>query len=318
MVTREGLFYVLNAVLDRYINIMNKTYFSNPDMLPTITKDAEKEFEQLSGYNQIIKDNKNKMLEIKTTVSILGEIKDAVDKLNTELETNKKTEEQYEEALKFQINTFGRLSANMVNGDDIAAANDLAQQIVLKKDHIYKNLLKGPYGCEADLEKIGSSLPFPSAGGAIGQASDDWKNYNVNSVKRMTYPFPIIYDYNEIPAGTKIPDPWNSGYDENKLPKMPTERKYDKYGPGFLSFVYFATSYASNNDNTYSGSERLQLGDLIYNHNSGGQGGEHVFDWVSLGKSGNIERSTQSKNGKTFTNDFQRGGGLFEKTIGVY
>ena len=111
--------------------------------MPTIANEAEKEFNQLPGYNQIIKDNKNKMLEIKTTVSILGDIKDEVDKLNTDLETNQKTEEQYEEALKFQINAFGRLSASMVNGDDIAAADDLAKQIIAKKDYYIQKSLKG-------------------------------------------------------------------------------------------------------------------------------------------------------------------------------
>ena len=108
--------YVLNTVLDRYINIMKKPIFQVQICCLQSAKEAEKEFNQLPGYNQIIKDNKNKMLEIKTTVSILGDIKDEVDKLNTDLETNPKTEEQYEEALKFQINAFGRLSASMVNG----------------------------------------------------------------------------------------------------------------------------------------------------------------------------------------------------------
>ena len=58
MSSNEGLFFVLNEMLNRYIKIMRKTYFSNPDMLPTIAKEAEKEFNQLPGYSQIIKDNK--------------------------------------------------------------------------------------------------------------------------------------------------------------------------------------------------------------------------------------------------------------------
>lgn len=305
MMSSEGVSYVLNLVLDRYINIMNKTYFSSPDILPAITNEAKKEFEQLPGYNQIIKDNKNKILEIKTTVSILGEIKDKVDKLNAQLETNKKTEEQYEEALKFQINAFGRLSASMVNGDDIAAADDLAKQIVLKKDYLYKNLLKGPYGCEAFLENQANIKPFPSAGSEVKLADYDWNKFNVNSVQRMTYPFPTLYDYNEITAGATIPDPWNSGYDEDKLPKMPSsENKYNEYGPGFLSFVRFTSTFGSLSTQLYNGSERLQLGDLIYDHDPCGESG-NTCDIINktLGKSEwNGGRDTK----------------VFETTIGVY
>ena len=307
MSSQEGLFYVLNSTLDRYINIMNKTYFSSPDMLPTISAEAEKEFNQLPGYNQIIKDNKNKILAMKTTVSILGDIKNAVDDLNNQLESGQISNDEYENKLKPQINAFGRLSADMVNGDDIAAADDLAKQIVLKKDYIYKNLLKGPYGCEAWLENKTNIKPFLSAGPGIEQTWDDWSNFNVNSVKRMTYPFPIIYDYNQIPAGATIPDPWGSGYDSGKLPKMPIENGYDKWGPGFLSFVYFAASF--NGNHTYGGSERLHLGDIINNYEPCGENVGPVcnYTWVSLGKSNYFHEPPHG--------DLQ---GLFEKTIGIY
>ena len=327
MATSDGFSYAINGVLDRYIKIINKTYFSSPDILPPITKESEKEFNQLSGYIQIIDDNKDKMLEIKTTVNILGEIKDKVDKLNTQLEDgydengNVFTEEQYEEALKFQINAFGRLSAGMVNGDDIANANDLAQQIVLKKDYIYKNLLKGPYGCEAFLENQANIKQFPSAGSGVKQSDYDWNKYNINSIKRMTYPFPIIYDYNILAKGDSIPDPWTNcsvinppKSCNNKMPTKDSYDKYDKYSPGFLNFVHFSAIYDcgggkakpgeicdnSPRTNTYNGSERLSLSGLINDFAPGYQDERRDFSNVSVGEFG------------------PWGGGPFEKTIGVY
>lgn len=305
MMSSEGLSFVLNRVLDRYINIMKKTYFSSPDMLPTIAKDAVKEFYQLPGYNQMIKDNKEKILEIKTTVSILGEIKDAVDKLNTEYPDGG---DEYESQLKTQINAFGRLSASMVNGDDISAADDLAKQIVLKKDYIYKNLLKGPYGCEAFLENQANIKPFPSAGPGVMQASNDWNNYNINSVKRMTYPFPIIYDYNNLTKGETIPDPWTDCNVKNPPEscnnKMPDNNQYDKYGPGFLSFVRFTSTFGTLNTQLYNGDERLRLGDLIYDHDPCGESG-NTCDIVNrtLGKS----KWNEGRDAK-----------VFETTIGIY
>ena len=207
----------------------------------------------------------------------------------------------------------------MVNGDDIAAADDLAKQIVLKKDYIYKNLLKGPYGCEKDLEK--EQKPFPSAGPGVKQATNDWSNYNVNSVQRMTYPFPIIYDYNKIPAGTTIPDPWNSGYKPEDLPKMSDENMYEKYGPGFLSFVYFNAVYDRRggtrfeNDNStdgrtyaYSGSERLSLDGLVNNFSPCFEDERRNCSSVSVGR-GNYKPDFAIE---------QLTDGLFEKTIGVY
>lgn len=314
MANAEGFFYVINSIFDKYIKIMNKTYFSSPSLLPEITKEAAGEFEKLSGYNQIIKNNNNKILSMKTTINILEEIKDAVEKLNTQLEVgqdsegNLFTETDYEEALKFQINTFGRLSASMVNGDDIASADDLAKQIVTKKNFIYKNLLKGPYGCEAFLQNKANIKSFPSAGSLVAFKNNDWNNYDINSVQRMTYPFPIIYDYNSLSKGSTIPDPWKSGYNVSEIPKMPTENQYDKYGPGFLSFVNFSSTFDSNGKriHDFNGAERLDLTYLVNNHNPGFEDGRLEFEWVSLGKS-------LIKPGVTW-----RGDGFFEKTIGIY
>ena len=52
----------MNGLLDRYIQIMNKTYFVNPEMLPTVAKEAATDFNQLTGYGQMIKIMKTKYL----------------------------------------------------------------------------------------------------------------------------------------------------------------------------------------------------------------------------------------------------------------
>ena len=308
MTTSEGVSYVLNSVLNRYVAIMNKTYFSSPDRLPSITKEAANDFDQLPGYNQMIKDNNDKIISMKSIVGTLGDIKDAVDNLNNQLDTNQISNDDYENELKTQIYAFGRLSASMVNGDDIASASDLVEQIIAKKNRIYNNLLKGPYGCEAFLQNLDnvstSEKNFPSAGSGVKQPTEDWNNYNVNSVARMTYPFPILYDYNNFDKGAPLPDPW--GYnkkctekDTTGCYKMPAENQYDKYGPGFLSFVHYTAVYPPGPDNIYDGAERLPLDGLIYNYQPDDQSAPSTSAHMPLGNS----------------KDY---GGLFEKTIGIY
>ena len=268
-----GLMQVFNKILNRYINIMNKTYFSSPEILPNIAEEAALNFNQLVGYSQMIKNNEDKISFLKTTVNILGEIKSAVDELNLELESGQITEEEYENNLKPQINAFGRLSSSMVNGSDIADADNTSKQIVDKKNYIYDNLLKGPYGCETFLADPNNIKNFPS----VGTGNNDWGKYNVNSVKRMSYPFQIFYDYNKFENGAALPDPWTS-CDTSNPPescnnKMPITG--NTLGPGFLSFVLFSNYNAAE-------AERLDITDLVDNY--------HQVQDVPLGKLGQDDR----------------------------
>ncbi len=254
ILSKQGVSNVINAVFDRYVNIMNETYFSSIDILPAAAKEAASAFNQSNGYLRIIEKNQEKTVSLKNTVKILGEIKEKIDLLNLEFPDGG---EDYEEKLKSEINAFGRVSASMVNGDDIARADNILKQIIDKKDYIYKNLLKGPYGCEADLMK--PAKPFPSPKGTVLEPALDWKNFNVNSVKRMDYPFEIMYDYNLFSKGSSLPDPLNATkiYDN----KMPSQNQYDTYGPGFLSFVVFSTEESSSH--VERGPERLKIHDLV-------------------------------------------------------
>ncbi len=309
--SKQGAVQVLNTILNRYIGIMNKTYFSSPEILPTVAKEAAANFNQLAGYGAMMKNNEDKIASLKNTVNILGDIKNEVGKLNTQLEAGKDekgglfTETDYEGALKAQINTFGRLSASMVNGDDIASADNLLKQIIDKKDYIYKNLLKGPYGCEAEIE-ADSKKPITELA-EQEKFSIPWSGwYDVNSVKRMTYPFPILYDYNVITRGTDIPNPWGKEASYCALHptdslcvkiKMPTKNDYDTYGPGFLSFILFTAEGLKDDKDAFRGTERLKIHDLVPQHD------DENYRYRAVGN-----RKTEG----LFV------GGPFETIIGVY
>ncbi|MFA6000047.1 MAG: hypothetical protein WC783_03675 [Candidatus Paceibacterota bacterium] len=205
--TKDGAVQTLNITLERYIDLAHEIF--NPKVLPDVYKEASTEFYKLKGYAQMMKNNEDAIAETKKTVATLGDIKDKIDDLNQRYPEGG---DDYEKELREQISVFARLSANMVNGDDIAGADNLLKQIRDERDYIYNDLLKGPYGCEKDLETGKQNLPA-----------------NLYSTKRMTYPFPLIYTY-DIPAGGNIPDPWKSGYN-NKTNVQAT----NTIGPGFLS-----------------------------------------------------------------------------------
>lgn len=294
--SKTGAVGVLNTVLDRYTIMINQIY--TLDILPSVAAENVVNYNQLKGYYQMMKNNGDKISSLKTTINILGEIKSKVDELNRRYKINNEiNENDYENELQAQINAFGRISADMINGADIASADKILKQIKDKRIYIYNNLLKGPYGCEKELETP-KNFPFPykitdNKGSALGNYSTifenaRWDKNNTASVKRMTYPSAIIYDYNKIIKNGNIPDGantpklkpwWNSGY-INKMPNAGTGF-YDSsgdliMGPGFLSFIYFsAGSGASWNADAYRGPERLKIHDLVP------QGGG--FQYMSLG-----------------------------------
>jgi len=308
--SKGGAVQVLNSILDRYSTIMDKIYFSDPNILPSVASEAATNFKQLTGYKQMIKNNEEKISLMETTVKILGEIKSAVDALN-----ENQDDTSYEENLKAQINTFGRLSASMVNGSDIASADNLLKQIKDKKDYIYKNLLKGPYSCEKDLEKPQNK--FPAATPYSANSTFDWKNFDVSSVKRMIYPFPILYDYNVLTKGTTIPDPWTDctvpntpDSCKNKIPDYVEgagNNGPDRFGPGFLSFIFFTAGGPDKQTKAERrGPERLKIEDLV--PQNPGDPAENKFRSIGL---------WQTREGSPIIDGDARGG-PFETIIGIY
>ncbi|KKP63924.1 MAG: hypothetical protein UR62_C0026G0004 [Candidatus Nomurabacteria bacterium GW2011_GWF2_35_12] len=323
--------HVLNTILDRYIYLIHKVF--NPKFLPDVTREATTSYYQITGYNQMAKNNEEKISLLKTTVNLLGDIKDEVDALNEEykdtygqfIPNSEKTEEElieeYENKLKDQINAFGRLSSSMVNGNDIAKADNLLKQITDKKDYIYKNLLKGPYGCEKDLELRKQPLAE-----------------RIHNTKRMTYPFPILYDYNNFGLDENLPDPLNMmGSNVNKMKSDFTDNPPGIFigqngpeyldgsiGPGFLSYFIFQLNSnneygnhlcATNGDKEFDWSNinkvsyqcELEIGDLLPMHGNP----------MSLGKT---SQTTEWSKAQSITN--LKGGyvmnGPFESIIGVY
>ena len=215
LMSKQASVQAMNEVLERYIKIIHKVY--SPKILPSVYREATREFSKLQGYAQIIENNTEAISDTKNVINTLGEIKSKVEELNARFPEGG---DEYENELKAQINAFGRLSASMVNGDDIASADNLLKQIVDEINYIYKDLLKGPLGCEKDLQEGKQNMPT-----------------QLYQTKRMNYPFPILYTY-DMGAGAEIPDPFSS-ISELTIPNKTNTQATGILGPGFLSFYAF-------------------------------------------------------------------------------
>lgn len=237
--TRSDINQALDTAISSYARTINMIFFDDPEILPSIYREAATNFNQTKGYQQMLTNNENKIYSFKSTINMLQEIKDVVDKLNSDkkLKIIKDNEGKnvpetdqdaaYEEALKVQINAFGRLSQSMVNGDDIMAVDNLTKQIIDKRIYLYKDLLKGDYGCEIFLEsKIQKNFPYY-------KNNINLKPENVNTHKRAEYlsTLPIIYDYNLLHMGDPIPDPeiFGSSLKKSRYMASPVEE-----GPSYF------------------------------------------------------------------------------------
>lgn len=299
LMSKQGMSNVVNTIFERYIKISNDVF--DKKFLPTITEEANTKFLQAKGYQKMFKGNEDRIFSMQSMVKRLDSIKNEIDRLNCQIDetcekypgTNEKpthiTQEEYEEGISEWTSAFSRISSEMVSGDDIAQVDNTIKQIIDEKDYIYKDLLKGPNGCEKDLELMRQNLP--------------WQIYDT---KRMTYPLPILYDYNKLGRGEEIPDPYNSGYKNKIIDKINGWAvPLNRLGPGFLSYIGFQDRNYWFGEQCPNGKPknenelhcRLQLSDLI-----------NMRDWyTALGDRGELN--------KVAGNNYP---GFFEKIIGIY
>ncbi len=129
----------LETVFSRYIKMINKYYTRS--FLPDITPQARVEFRKIPGYQKKIDNNEYAIYTLTGIINRLSRLKDQLDKLDPE-------STPYETYLPM-INEFGRLSASMVTGNDIAKVIDDTKEEADQIKYVYDDLLTGPYCCEA-------------------------------------------------------------------------------------------------------------------------------------------------------------------------
>lgn len=201
----SGIRSVLENTFESYRNIIYRVYFAGSKSfapMPQVTAEARGVYDEIVGYEQMVATNLEVIPLRRGIVTRLAQIKEAVEALNiqygngpTEPPTDDTTQEyaQYEAALKDWKAYFGRLTRDMVTGDNIAEVDNVLKEIIDKDDYIYKNLLLGPGGCEKEMEDLYKADPIK------------YSKY----IRRQPYLFPVYYFYgNPVkPAGSNPNDP---------------------------------------------------------------------------------------------------------------
>lgn len=235
----------MDTIFYRYATMMKRYY--PPEWLPPVYKDAAREFRKTQGYNEIIKDDNEKIVLLNGVIKRLGYIKDGIDKLNA----NKKniTEAVYEQELKQYLNEFSSVSQNMVTGDDVALEYNITKQAKEEIKYVYEELLAGPFGCEQWL-KTEEHRQHPYFKTLPPEQDKTWW---VKNTRRAVYLFPIWYDYNLLKVNEDIPllpaevmakyNITEYPVPNNKMPNIGTDSSGNYIelgsGPGFLSQVFF-------------------------------------------------------------------------------
>jgi hypothetical protein len=178
---------ILDNVFNQFVKAMNNVYI--PEVLPIVAKEAKGKFQKIEGYLKIKKDNEEKITTMSGVVSKLTAIKRQIDQLNERLglttdDPDYISQEDYQKAVKEVSLTFGRLSADMITGDDIALVDTFTKQIVVEKNYTLNTLIQGDQGCEKDLEEMKEEGTFP---------------VQLSRINRTEYPSPILYKYPNTP-----------------------------------------------------------------------------------------------------------------------
>ncbi|MBP9715007.1 MAG: hypothetical protein KBD52_00755 [Candidatus Pacebacteria bacterium] len=230
----------LDKIYGNYMEIIRKVY--NPKWLPPVAQEAAIEYRKASGNWQIIEANKEKAVTLGSVINRLGSLKQQVDNLNVEYQVPlnqvppfTQGSEEYENKLKKIIDEFGRISGDMVTGNDIAEVDNSMKQSRDEIKHVYLDLLIGPYGCEQDI--------FNNPNRELELPADPDKYYLVRQTLRADYPFEIWYDYNKLLPLTQFEIPEGILPYLDQTEPLPTPNRMPptmmKNGPGFLSTVYF-------------------------------------------------------------------------------
>ena len=148
---------IIGEMISGYDKAVKTTF--NPGVMPEITNLAASEYRKVRGYKNLILSNKDEIARINSTVATLYRIRD-------ELGPNYPLPPDYDFGNDVDVlNTFARVSSNLVDGDDVGYVERLIGRTKDTIDYVYEDLLTGPNGChctlDEQLEEETDRMPYP-------------------------------------------------------------------------------------------------------------------------------------------------------------
>lgn len=200
-----GMRSLVENTFESYRSLIYKIYFAGSRSIapmPEVTAEARAQFDDIRGYEQMVQSNLDEIPLRRGITTRLAQIKEAIDNLNSQYGGGPGVapdpeSSAYTNALKDWIYYFGRISRELVTGNDIARVDDILKEIKKTDDYVYDVLLKGPGGCETELESLYQSDPLTYS----------------KFIRRQPYPLPIYYFYGNpasVDSGNNTPPQQNA------------------------------------------------------------------------------------------------------------
>ncbi len=149
-------------VVVSYYEVIHNTYFNGSKSfapMPLVTTEARVEFEKIEGYEGIVDENEDKIGIMKSVTQRLARIKEEIEDLGPQPDPTDPAYIDYENSMKPFLSEFGRLTNEMVTGDQIAAADKMLKEMEDKEKYVHDDLLTGPGGCEDEMTEIYNTEP---------------------------------------------------------------------------------------------------------------------------------------------------------------
>jgi hypothetical protein len=246
----EKVIKILDTLFERFVVQMNRQF--DPVNLPSSAGEAALLYAKIPGYTSILQKNTQDIVSLRGVVRRLEEIKQEITLINTEQATlDSQTlsgaisqsqaeiiQNQLDNRLDFAKRSFGNQAQNFVTDANTLAIKDQTRQLISDIVYIHNTLLKGPSGCEAQIQFV----PVESR------------------VRAWPYQNPHYYDYPKGGSGTTLVDIGSLKLDPitNNLIGAPL-RSYTTYYP-FMEYSYFGNSNWSGYRPTWS---QIYITDLM-------------------------------------------------------
>ncbi len=228
-ITKEAGISFLDGTFNAYKTTIDK-YYKDGNFMPFTWRESVEKFNKVIGYQQLIEDNKSEIIFQNENITKLQTLKKGIDNgTYTDFSPT-----------SFVIKQFARISQNLKTGDDIANINGLYEQAKAERNYVWDNLLKGPSGCEQELQ-------------TTWRARTDWRFWVLT---RPSYQEPHLYDYN-MGVDIEIPDhpipeipgiQFSTISPDTNLPYSQTNKQAftNQSLPSFLTGVFNVTAAYTN------------------------------------------------------------------------
>jgi len=234
-------FTFLKTMFTKY-KVVSNLYFKDFYKMPFSWRESTEKFKKAEGYKEMILENENRIILQNETIAKLKKLKEQIED-GTYIDFT---------STGYAVRQFSRISLNLTNGDDIANVSNLYEQAKEERNYIWNDLIKGPSGCEQEIYN-----------NWIG--NNPWQ---ISYVKRPSYPFPILYDYNNYTRGQILPNtpvPAIPGIDFENLSNYQNKEALNPAGStNYKTFLGSAFMVGDSNYSSWGGYSTYPDGSRVF------------------------------------------------------